>query len=74
MAARGDEAKRAFEACVAAGDDPNTPGLAVFNLVWVNLDLGRPKEARAQLDRLRGVNAELYRNARHLESMIPVEE
>jgi hypothetical protein len=67
-------AREAFQACLQRGDDPHTPGLALFQLVFIDLDLAHFKEARAYLDKLRTANPELYRNARHLEAMLPNEE
>jgi hypothetical protein len=68
------KARERYQECVQRGDDPHVPGLALFQLVFVDMDLGLFKEARAYLDRLRTVNPEYYRNARHLETMLPKEE
>jgi TolB-like protein/tetratricopeptide (TPR) repeat protein len=68
------KARELLQECLRRGDDPRVPGLALFQLVFVDMDLGHFKEARVYLDKLRTVNPEYYRNARHLETMLPKEE
>jgi TolB-like protein len=69
-----ERARTELQACLQRGDDPRIPGLSLFLLVFVDMDLGHFKESRAYLEKLRTVNPEYYRNARHLEQMLPTEE
>jgi hypothetical protein len=68
------DAREKLEACVKAGDDPNTPGMNLLALAFVEMDLGHFSAMRADLARLSKTSPELYRGTRHLETMMPVEE
>jgi TolB-like protein/tetratricopeptide (TPR) repeat protein len=67
-------AREKLEACVKAGDDPKSPGQHLYQLAFVEMDLGHFAAMRANLERLSKANPDLYRGVRYLETTIPVEE
>jgi TolB-like protein len=69
-----NDAIGALEACVKNGGHPHVKWLPSFQLVFVNYDLGRYKEARRWIEYLRTNYPDQYRNVRHLETMMPREE
>ena len=69
-------ARQKLEECVRGGDGKGSSlaGLGTFLLVWVTMDQGDTRATHQYINRLREAYPEHYRNVKHLENMLPVED
>jgi hypothetical protein len=67
-----DKARADLEACLGGGD--NGPLTSAYTLVFVTMEQGDFKACYRYLAQLRAKNPELYKNVKHLETMLPVDD
>lgn len=66
--------RKALEACIERGGTPGAPGVAEFRLVFACWALADHRGSARWIGVLRAKFPDQYRNVKHLESMMPVED